>query len=38
MTRDEKINLDGKLTEFEQEKYGDRCPLGYRKYDIIGKG
>ena len=22
----------------EKEKYGDRCPLGYQKLDLLGKG
>jgi serine/threonine protein kinase len=26
------------LLQSEKEKYGDRCPLGYRKIDLLGKG
>jgi hypothetical protein len=26
------------LLDSEKEKYGDRCPLGYKKIDLLGKG
>ena len=26
------------LLDSEKEKYGDRCPTGYKKLDLLGKG
>jgi hypothetical protein len=26
------------LLASEKEKYGDRCPVGYKKLDLLGKG
>ena len=40
----QKVNVPNKppaaqvLLPSEKEKYGDRCPVGYKKLDLLGKG
>ena len=35
---EDKLNLNGKLSEEEVAKFGDRVPLGYKKLELIGRG
>ena len=36
--KERKQNFVGLLQPLEKDKFGDRCPAGFRKLDLLGRG